>query len=239
MDGLPIETDADGSLLQGAGLPPRLDADKWAALPPYPGLAVVQPAVIPAPPMVPDEAGEEVCVTMLLSAYGTTLRRAAPREFNPYSKHAPKAAERKLLVAAAHALRQHGVSPLRWCEFSFGVWKHGRDADKAGGKEQRAERPALRVVYSLKRVEETAGWARNEYERRGEQVVFTRSLRSLLERHALMVSLVLGGKHTPESAAAECFPGDTYARMVEKARADARREQAAIDTRMAAGEYLW
>jgi hypothetical protein len=239
VDGLPVESDEHGSLLLGTGLPPRISSEAWSLLPPYPGIAAVKPATIPSPPMVPPEASEEECVKMLLAAYGTTLRRKMPREFNPHSKHAPKGAERALLVKAAAALRQHNVSPLRWCEFSFDIWQHGREADKAAGKKQREARPALRVVFALKRIEETAGWARSEYERRGERVVLTRTLRTLLDKHAAMTARVLGGRCTPQEAMAEFFPDDTYARLVEKARAEARREQEAIDTRLSAGEYLW
>jgi len=239
MDGLPVVSDEHGSLLGGGGIPAAWSADEWLELPPFPGVAVVPPARIPAPPMVAADSSPEARLKMLLAAYDTTLKRKLPQEFNPVRKHGPRAADKKLLLAAAEALHAHDVSPMRWVEFSFDQYAIGREADKAAGKRERAARPPLQVVFAVKRIEETAGWCRSTYDDRGATLVLTRSLKSLIARYQQMRTAVQVGKLSPAAAVAQHFPNGLYDRMVAAAAKDARREQELIDTHIANGEYLW
>jgi len=97
----------------------------------------------------------------------------------------------------------------------------------------------LRWAFAPKRIAEKAGWARSAYERRGGSVVLTRTQRVLMSKWAAMQAEVLRGTATPAEAAAAYFPDGAYERLVAKAQQEAQREQAQIDTDMAAGKYLW
>lgn len=202
--------------------------------------------------MVGAGASEEERVELLLAAYNQTAARLLPREFNPHTRQALKAPDRKVLVKAAALLLEHEVSPLRWAEFSFEGWaKGGEPADEgqepadegkakgSGRGRPRAVRPPLRWVYAEKRVAGKSGWARSALERRGSSVVVTRALRSLIAKWQQMMVAVLRGEVAPEDAGAKFFPDGLYERLVEKARSEGRREQDRINTDIAAGKYLW
>lgn len=239
IESMPVAVDESGSTLVGGGRPPVLPLDTFAVLPPFPGVEVVRPAVVPEPPMVTASMSEDEQVALLRDAYNMAVSRALPNEFNPNARRAVSEPDRKVLLKAAPLLVEHAVSPLRWCEHSLVVWSKGREQDASAGRKERASRPSLRVVYAPKRIAETAGWARNDHERRTARVMLGRSHRTLIERWREMSNAVLRGELSPQAACERFFPGDTYERAVEKARADARRIQADLDTRLAAGEYLW
>lgn len=236
---LPITTDAQGSFLIGAGRPSVVPATSSADLPPFPGIGVIQPATVPAPPLVDSDSSKTLKAQQLMDAYDMTLKRKLPKQWNPHTQHGLKVNERKLLLQAADALAVQQVSPLRWCEFSFDVYAKGRELDAESGKGQRSERPPMRVVYALKRIEETAGWARTEYERRGERVILTRTWATLIGKWRKMMADVLSGGCTPDTAKTRHFPADSYSRLVAKANAEARQEQQNVSARLASGEYLW
>ncbi len=244
-EGLLGEESDEGRGLFGQGSPVALSPDAWSALPPFPGVAVVSPAAIPAPPMVAAGASEEERVALLLSAYNQTAARLLPREFNPHARQALKAPDRKVLVKAAALLLEHEVSPLRWAEFSFEGWAKGGEAESdapakgSGRGRPRAVRPPLRWVYAERRVAEKSGWARSALERRGSSVVVTRALRSLISRWQQMMVAVLRGEVSPTEAGEQFFPNGLYQRLVEKAQSEGRREQDRINTDIAAGKYLW
>lgn len=241
-DGLPVARDSIGGVaLLGRGqVAVTVPAEEWGQLPPYPGVGVLSPAVVPPPPLVTEAQSEDDRVALLLQAYGLVCQRQLPREFNPHSRHPLKATERRLLVAAAEALRQHSVSPLRWVEFSFAQWAHGAETDRErASKRARAARPPLRVVFALARIESSAGWCRSERERRGSRVLLTRSLRLLQQRWQTMTGLVLRGELSPSAARARLFGADGYERLLERARDEARRETARVTSSLASGDYLW
>lgn len=242
-DGLPVvREDGGGVQLHGAGAPPEIGREDWAALPPCPGPAVVAPALVPPPPLVRPDLSEDERVTLLLQAYTAVCRRQLPREWNPYSRGAGelKPAERKLLVSAAAALQQHEVSPIRWCEFSFDQWAVGAAEDGSKrGKKARGARPPLKIVFSVARIEEQAGWCRRERERRGGRLVLTRTLRHLLERWQSMRAAIFRGQMTASEARAKFLPPETWDRLVAKARAESCAEQKRIATELSEGAYLW
>lgn len=245
--GLPGVLAGDGISLEGCGVRVEVSPADWGELPPYPGVAVVQPAVIPSPPRIKPETSEDERVQLCLQAYSLTCRRLLPGVWNPHDRHPLKPAERKLLLAAAEALCNHEVSPLRWVEFSVDQWRVAQQAASeaaaakggTGRKRKALARPPLKVVFAVSRIEEHAGWCRRERERRVQQVIITRSLRTVLAKWQQMRLAILRGEMTPSAARAKVFPGDSYQRQIDRAREEARREQARIATSIAAGEYLW
>jgi len=235
MDGLPVMSDDAGSLLMGGAHPAKVGEAAWVGLPPFPGFAVVQPAVIPAPPKIEFGTSSEARIEMLRDAYNTACRRALPDEFNHYATKPFAKRDRHALLDGAGQLFVEEISPLRWAEFAVDMWKSGREQDE----KKRAVRPAPKWVFSATLVARHAGWARTEREHRGARVVLTRSHRTLLDRYATMLSAVLCGAVSPAEAEQKFFPDGAYARLVERATNESQREQAEIDRRVQAGEYLW
>ena len=238
MDELLGEVDGGGRELLGGGSPAQVSMVAWSMLPPFPGVGVVEPPTVPAPPMVQAEQSEEDRVTLLLSAYDMALRQHLPREFNPHNGKKPTAAERKLLLEASRNLLDHKVSPLRWVEFSLDGWKALGKAEDTPVKNWKP-RPMLRWVYAPKRIEEKAGWARSAYERRGGTAVLTRTMRQFVARWNTMMQAVLRGEVSPDAAGEKFFPNGQYDRLVEKAVTEGRQLQEKIDTDIRAGIYLW
>lgn len=234
--------DGDRGLV-GGGAARTYSPDEWGLLPPFPGVATLRPAVVPPPPMVAQSATDEERVTMLLTAYNLALAHQLPRVFNKHANTSKplKAAERKLLVDASHALYEHNVSPLRWVEFSLSTFAASAEAAaKKKGREPGAPRcPPLAFVFTVDRINTKAGWARRAFDRRGGNFVLTRSARIIVSKWTAMMSAVLRGEVSPRDAGAKFFPEGQYERLVEKAVAEAQREQARIDTDIAAGKYLW
>jgi hypothetical protein len=221
----------EGSTLAGGAQPVAVSVEAFGKLPPFPGTAVLKPPTIPAPPKLSMDMEVPDMVNLMLDAYCMVMQRELPSEFNPHAGRKVKPPDRKVLENAAGELLQSGLSPLRWCEFSFEAWTKGAA--------KQSVRPPLRWVYAPLRLETMGDWAKTDFDRRGERVVFTRSMTKLIQTWMRMMEAVTLGKVAVADAEQQFFPNGQYQRLVAKAASEARREQAEIDRKLGQGEYVW
>lgn len=229
----------DGAFIAGTRAPVVVPPGTLAQLPPFPGLSVVQPATIPPPPLLPDDVDDDRDVETLRTAYAVA-HDAIVGGFAAGARGTLSPRARKALVAAAGAIREARVSPLRWAEFALRLWADGGALEqkrKAGSRARRRGAP-MSYVWNATTIRKHSEWCRLECDRRGSTLVFTRSLRALLHRWQSAAGAVLRG--APLSDAMTRFlPGDTYDRLMRRAQEEAKHEQANIDARVASGENLW
>ncbi len=163
-------------------------------------------------------------------AFEGAVRAVAGRKPSTFMRPVGAVAKLKMRELARR-LSQMGASPESWFLFSANRWK---------GK---GEMPVGHAL-SERRLIEQGGWFKSV---RGgyacARVQRTGAERELNARYSRMLALLWHHlPQTPEGVKAivdRCFPGDSWDRMIDKARREIEQEQARIDSRVASGEFVW
>lgn len=226
----------------GGGLREPPTSEVLHALPPFPAMHFIKPAMIPPPPMLPgDTLDDDRDVEILRSAFASTHARRVGG-FAPGTRGALTTRSHARLVKASVALREVGVAPLVWADFAFGMWATARAANPKPsaphGRHARSRSVPIAYVWNAATIVEHGAWCRADHDTRGATTVLTRSHRTLIARWQSMMHDVNRGV-SAFGAVAQHFPGGLYLRLVESARAEALAEQTHINARIAAGDDLW
>jgi hypothetical protein len=104
--------------------------------------------------------------------------------------------------------------------------------------------PPVTWVFMTSRMEQHAAWYRGEAESYGGGlVVFGPSAKELMARYRAMALAVQRSPSRGEAAVraivAEHFPGDTYATLLGRARAEADEHRTRLVGRLRRGDFLW
>lgn len=213
-----------GLTLTGTGAPAEHPARELVLLPLFPGTSVIAPAVVPEPPHLDPASAPAQRAAELLRAYKAVHLHATGKQW--YRPPAVLVREQAVLEEGAAALLEEHARPLRWVQWSFGVWKN------VAGKRTP---PPLRWVFLASRVRERAEWYRQEWGTfRSGRVVLGKEQRALLADHARMTYAIRRGR-SPGDAVREFFPGTAYDDRVLSARAEAAQLQRHLNASVLAG----
>jgi hypothetical protein len=216
----------------------------FAGVPPFPGLALLRPAVVPQPPRIPQSASVEEAAYLALKSH----RSAVAARFGGCGALAgirsPEALRRwrgfARLSEGVTLLRCAGGAPAAWVSFSIDAWlayvrKSVADVPPA---------PPLSWVYQATRIVDHAEWfAEQGGSEIGGRVVFGPLARELVGRWQRMErELRLLGPATAEECraiVARHFAPGEWGERVAEARVEGRAMQKQFDDAMARGEWVW
>jgi len=202
-------------------------------MPPYPGVEVIRPATVPPPPVIPDEAPDLRAATMCAEAYWGELRSTYEGQYGRRGDVA-RSKHFAALTAAGRFLREEGVSPAVWVQWSIRCW-----AQTAAGERKP---PTMAWVFSARRMESKWEWFLHECGSNDSRwhLPIGGTHRKLLNRWCSLAVAVRG--RTLDEAArlvAHFFPGDTYNEMVAEARAEVEQQQMMLDEDVRRGRWIW
>ncbi len=194
--------------------------------------ASLRPAAIPSPPKLKSDASEEDTLLTLIRAYrGACQARFGARTNFAMGNRAVTKAQQEKLLAAAKVMLEQDISPFAWAAFSCDVWR-----------EHHRSPPRLEWVFLASRLEERVGWFKSELsDYSGQRVVFGPKARALLSDHEAMRMLLMQARTQEERDAIEArfFPGDSFTRRVEDAKAEGDAERTRLASALEKGHWLW
>lgn len=214
----------------------RLEALGVRAIPPRPDASLIKAVRTPSPPKVaPTATDQEAAATLLATYWGMVdtkwpgIKRARkpgdPRKNKSY----------KALVRAAHVMREEGIAPSSWCLFSADAW---RAAALTEGP------PTVAFVFSENRLRERLDWfAESEANYDGHTVIYSPEWMHLASLHREMWRHLT--RENPENrlrlleVVDRFFPGDTYDRLLDRARNAQAKLQRDVDAMIARGVIFW
>lgn len=209
-------------------------------IPPFPDLALLRPAVVPAATELDPDYTTPQVVQILTQLTNSLLYRRGMRGLPPaaYSKHAC------LLFEAALELRAYDYPPAAWIAYAFSRWVEMRARSARGA-------PLVPYVFGPKRFQSVSRlWfeegtycaARIEFGVRARAlVVLWREMRHALVTTRAMTTTEISKivmRSFPDYTGVSDGPG-TWAQRVAAAQAEGRRRQAVIDAQVAAHEWVW
>lgn len=230
----------------GARAPARLDGEGSVdlelirrlgqrALPPFPDSSLVRSVVVPDPPLLGPGRPEDRAELL-----GATYRSAVESRYDvrsfAFARGDPTTwRDFSVLCDAADRLEAIEVAPAAWILFSMDAWRQVGVSDGP---------PKPSWVFSLKRMRERFDWFEREVDRYcGGRVVSPREHLDLAERwHGMWAEILMASPKTREALLEVVdgyFPGDSFERQLDLARAASRRLQLEIDEAVASGVVLW
>jgi hypothetical protein len=211
-------------------------------LPPYPGPDVVQPARLPAPPILDPNSTEKEVASVLAACYRGALEVAFGVESFAYTRgDISRARCFRQLVEAGNFLKTSRTAPAAWALFSVDVWVESG----LGGKGM----PNIGWVYAASRLRDRWDWfqdRRAEYA--GGQVLFSGPHLALAaDWRGMWDQLLREVPSRPERALVEqvleaWFPerrGSCWEDRVEEARNHNRALQSKLDRAIESGVMVW
>jgi hypothetical protein len=214
---------SSGTTFKGGG-----DGYRPTELPPFPSFSVVQPAIVPNPPLLDSTLSEDAQVEMLAAVY----RSVVAAKLNRPTRHATVRKDvRAKLVDACKLLIEHEISPIAWAAFSFDEWK------AATGK---STQPLLGWVWSSSRLDtpQRRGFFRSSTEIAGGRLIFGPIYKKLLDTWYAALHEARR-THDARAATEHFFPDGEYDRLVEAARAEAEDNQKRMRAMSERGDWLW
>lgn len=225
------------SLREGGGSRPKAPVMPTSPLPGTPPApwVLIGVAKTPNPPILDPDMREREMVLALVSAY----RSAATNRFGKLPKFAfgrgdvTKSRHYPMLAAAARFMLGHELAPAAWCAWSCDIWRTYNTESKP---------PPVAWVYGEKRLAERRGWfEREEGGYLGGRVVCGPRQNALLRRYMTMRHAVDAEEawYAPGGVFDRFFPGDTYERAVEAAKAEVVASTAKLREQVDGGAFLW
>jgi hypothetical protein len=138
-----------------------------------------------------------------------------------------------VLSNAADALRELGIPPLAWADFSCDAWVQYQ----LGGNARANRHPRIGWLWSERRIREQTNWFTDvgvNYRR--SKVVFGRSAKQLLDRWNAMAADLRRGMSEGEALALH-FPGHLFTKLLRRAQDEGERAQHEINERRRAGTW--
>jgi hypothetical protein len=217
----------------------RIRALGERALPPMPDVDMVPPVRVPSPAKLrvpPMHPADEVLV--LARAYRTVLKqRTGASSLFMLRGDVLTHKDFARLREAAALLRELEVPPVAWVLFSFDVWA------EHGPARVRGKPPSVSFVFSQKRIAERFDWFDRERDRyTGTRHFMAPTHRQLCEDHAAMLTelmrLPLESRSEVLAVIDRYFPGDSFERRLNQARAEARKLQDEVTRAVEMGSLL-
>jgi hypothetical protein len=129
-------------------------------------------------------------------------------------------------------MREQEISPANWALWSSREWAK-RSAP--------GSTPPLQWTFSVTRLVNQRPFFDEQAEELGGRIVFTAAMRELMGRYQRMAAAIRSCR-TPDEAravATAAFPEGLHQRLVERARSEAKAEQAQLWDRARKGEWIW
>lgn len=225
-----------GLIVKGSGTFHRVPLAGLDGVPRYPGVSVVPPAMVPNPPLLPENVTGKDSVLWLLKAYrGAIESRYKKRCFVLAKGDVTKSKYYRLLLEAANTLRDMEMSPAAWITWSVDFWRQ---------YVERPSFPGLAWVFSQKRMADREGWFKHEdgcYS--DSRAIYNDYAVELLNRYSKMQGeLRRVGTSNPiavSEVVQRWFPGNFYAELVQQARDRSAEDQRLMNQQVKRGEYIW
>lgn len=210
-------------------------------------------ALIPKPPMVPEDATEAEGVLILLKAYRRALdRRRMHYDSKEYTGEQLLAMPKyKSLKRVLPEVLKYKIVPDVWCEAAVHFWVTYA-LTYAGTKwndipsqiNRPSGAPSVGWVYSQKRVDERFNfYDRFELEALAPRSIYPKETHILTDAYNDLKTTLLTADHLDANVVKYVvktrFPGNSYTTMVQQAIYAAEALQDRVDQRAANGEYLW
>ena len=235
-DNLPVEDPALGTSLGGTFPAPQrgeTTSSPLPGVPAFPGHAEVGWPVVPRPPLLDPQAGPIERAAALLKAYrGAVKSRYKTDPWHARGYAGTHKAYRQL-VAASEALLERRIPPAAWAAWSCDAWKSFK-----GGKRP----PPIPWVFSVKRIDERAGWYGSEENGyTGGNVVLGPKYKALVARYQAARAAILyrADGERPRDVFERYFPGDAYPRALAEAREECARTNETLRRQAENGVFLW
>jgi transposase len=196
---------------------------------------LVKVPVRPEPPLLPEnstayaeillEAWRTSCKIVIRATPMILKRRGSVRNYKGLQK----------LLDSAEALCDHSLSPLVWAVWRAEQW---REMPKASGY------PSLLWTYDPSKVNKWRGWCRTEMAPRiTATAVPVAQHRELVARwtcmYADLVRVPTGDVDAVKAVVKEHFPRNTFAILLEAAKADSGSAQRSMQARVRRGGWIW
>jgi hypothetical protein len=207
-----------------------------AELPPYPSTSLIGVCKIPQPPTLKEGLSDVAMVTKLGEAYRAVFEsRLGKRSYVLSRGKVKNSKSYPGLLAAAQWMQEGDVAPMAWAAFSFDCWTA---FDEKKGDGPNGKPPPLNWVFSVKRLDERAGWYDREASSYGGgRLLFTDAHRNLLAQYEGLRRACY--KHLlTEALVDDWFPGG-WEKHYEEAKALAVADQARMNDIVRRGEFVW
>jgi len=217
----------------GQGSNPTIE--KTMPMPPYPSVGFIGAPKIPPPPCLSADLSDEGCVKKLGGAYrGAFESRYGKRSYVMTRGSVKKGKFYKSLVTSANFMRDNEIAPASWAAFSLDCWISFGEKNEGANKKP----PPVNWVFSMKRLEERAGWFDREASSYGGgRLLFTRSHKDLLRRYDGLRRAAHRELLT-EALIEQWFPGG-WEKHYDMAKKEAAADQARLRDMVRRGEFVW
>lgn len=211
-------------------------------VPPFPCISMIKPAEIPPPPLLCSSDSSLKNAKELGRIYREAIRRLFDVESTIFlGSVITKNHHYETVRGAAEALIKMEIPPIIWADWRCKYWR-----DSGMGKRLNTgfrQHPPIDWVFSARYAHDHADWFWEGYDSRLQscRVIMGKNYVDLLRRYSLMMfdlrqlrgssAKAIVDKHFPPEA--------TYYELVKLAQVEAAQQQADIDNRLSAGEFLW
>ena len=204
-------------------------------MPPYPSVGFIGVPKVPPPPLLSDDLSDEDCVKKLGGAYrGAFESRYGKRSYVMTRGSVKKGKFYKSLVTSANFMRDNEIAPAAWAAFSLDCWISFGEKNEGANKKP----PPVNWLFSMKRLEERAGWFDREASSYGGgRLLFTRSHKDLLRKYEGLKRAAHKELLT-EELIEKFFPGG-WEKHYDSARKEAAADQARLRDIVRRGEFVW
>lgn len=228
-------------------------------LPQYPSTAVVQAAILPAPPLMTADMPKIKAVRGCALWYRGVMRHLHGHAGNVLIEAEDKRNPKTLLSARGFqpildclpVLIEQQIAPASWCLFSARVWaeyigqpRQTWDSAVRRAPAKRTKMPPVSWVYSAARMRNHDLWFRwSEAHCRGGRIHVSSPHKALLSRYArlrdaLLCEATLDAERV-RALVVKHLPAAEYARLVREARAAAEFQRDAYAHDLQRGIWLW
>jgi hypothetical protein len=217
----------------GQGSNPSIE--KTMPMPPYPSVGFIGVPKVPAPPLLEADLTDESYVKTLAEAYRGAFRSRYDKPSYVMTRGSVKKSKFfRSFVACANFMRDNEIAPAAWAAFSLDCWISFGEKNEGSNKKP----PPVNWVFSMKRLEERAGWFDREASSYGGgRLLFTRSHKELLRKYEGLKRAAHKELLT-QDLIERFFPGgweDHY----DKAKKESAADQARLRDIVRQGEFVW
>ncbi len=199
----------------------------------------IDTARIPPPPLLDADDPPDTLARKVAKAYTGALDKVFHARHWGFKGYDPsKWKGYSQLVAGARLLAEYQIAPATWVLWCFKSWKNY--VAKTAQSRKVKEYPPPRWVFAQTRIEERKGWfRREESEFIYNRVINGPKVKELIATwYAYQADLYTPGSD-PNACVRKHFPGDTYERMVEGAKAEAAEYRQRLAKHAEEGVFLW
>ena len=209
--------------------------EKTMPMPPYPSVGLIGVPKVPAPPKLDEGLTDEQCVKKLGEAYrGAYESRYGKRCYVMTRGSVKKSKFYKALVSASHFIRDNEIPPASWAAFSLDCWISFGEKNEGSNKKP----PPVNWVFSMKRLEERAGWFDREASSYGGgRLLFTAKHKDLLKRYDGLRRAAYRELLT-EELINRFFPGG-WEKHYDEAEKESANDHARLLAMVKRGDFIW